>query len=234
MTALSSFSSRLRPALLARLSREPGRAIGATISCLALLVATPATFAAMDGEEEDPKPAVAESDPEKSEAAATEMGAAFADPDYLLPDLAPAALILDGPRFWFKPIFAMVGDYTLFDQDDASLAQVGEQEDTQEVRAARLGFTSRSKGDFAWDFYVTTDYQERSTREKTVFQIFDLKVGIPLGRSEADDRQTEAAVLLRVDRALGDPAAPGADPARRSSSPAASARSSPASSPETG
>ena len=90
-------------------------------------------------------------------------------------------LVYNGRHFLFKPIFAMVGDFTAFDQDDASRDQVGEQEDEQEVRAARFGFYLRSKSRFGWDFYVTADYQERSTREKTVFQMFDMKVGIPLG-----------------------------------------------------
>ncbi len=102
-------------------------------------------------------------------------------PDYFFPDLPAPTLVYNGRHFLFKPIFAMVGDFTTFDQDDASRAQVGEQEDEQEVRAARIGFYLRSKSRFGWDFYVTTDYQERSTREKTVFQIFDMKVGIPLG-----------------------------------------------------
>lgn len=105
-------------------------------------------------------------------------------PDYIFPDLPALTLVYDGEHFLFKPIFAMVGDFTTFDQDDASLAQVGEQEDTQEVRAARLGFYLRSKGNFAWDFYFTSDYQERNDREKTVFQIFDMKVGIPLGQTK--------------------------------------------------
>ena len=127
------------------------------------------------------------SDPPEAEESATAASdaapatEATGPPDYLFPDLPAATLVHSGKRFLFKPIFAMVGDSTMFDQDGASLAQVGEQEDTQEVRAARFGFYLRSKAKFAWDFYVTADYQERSTREKAVFQMFDIKVGIPLG-----------------------------------------------------
>jgi len=130
-------------------------------------------------------PAVEEAATE-SAATATEAASEVAPkaakaPEYAFPDLPAAALVYNGERFVFKPIFAIVGDLTTFDQDDASLAQVGEQEDTQELRAGRLGFFLGSKGKLKWDFYTTVDYQERSTREKNVFQIFDMKFSVPLG-----------------------------------------------------
>jgi hypothetical protein len=56
-----------------------------------------------------------------------------------LPDLPKGTLVHDGERFWLKPIFAVVADYTFFEQDDPSLAQVGEQSDSRDLRAARLG-----------------------------------------------------------------------------------------------
>src|SRR5512135_3180828 len=102
-------------------------------------------------------------------------------PDYFFPDLSPKALVFDGEHFWIKPIFAMVGDYTAFWQDDNSLTQVGRQENAQELRAGRLGITIRSKGKLAWYFYGTVDYQEARTRENQIFQLYDLGIGIPLG-----------------------------------------------------
>jgi phosphate-selective porin OprO/OprP len=104
-----------------------------------------------------------------------------AKPDYLLPDLAPAALVYDGDHFWIRPIFAVVLDYTWFTQDDTSLSQVGVQDNKGEMRAGRLGFTLRSKSKFKWDFYTTVDYQEKKNREKETFQIYDLNIGLPLG-----------------------------------------------------
>jgi phosphate-selective porin OprO/OprP len=101
--------------------------------------------------------------------------------DYLFPDLGATALVLDGQHFWFRPIIAIVGDYTTFSQDDASLEQVGKQENTPELRAGRLGFTLRSKGKLKWDFYATVDYQERRTRDNAVFQLYDLRFSVPVG-----------------------------------------------------
>ena len=80
---------------------------------------------------------------------------------YLFPDLGSQALVVDGKRFWFKPIIALVSDYTWFEQDDPSLAQVGRQSDAGELRAGRLGFTFRDKTRLKWDFYFTVDYQEK-------------------------------------------------------------------------
>jgi hypothetical protein len=96
--------------------------------------------------------------------------------DYLFPDLAPDALVYDGRHVWFRPIFAWVGDYTSLNQNEASLTQVGKQDDTAELRAGRIGFALRSKTRVKWEFYVTADYQERRTRE----------VGVGLKRRGAD------------------------------------------------
>jgi phosphate-selective porin OprO and OprP len=101
-------------------------------------------------------------------------------PNYVFPDL-PARALIDGEHFWIRPIFAFVGDYTTFSQDEASLAQVGEQKNARELRAGRLGITIRSKGKVKWDFYTTVDYQEARTREGAVFELFDLRIGIPIG-----------------------------------------------------
>jgi phosphate-selective porin OprO/OprP len=101
--------------------------------------------------------------------------------NYFFPDLPSQALVHDGTHFWIKPIFAVVGDYTTFSQDDVSLAQVGTQDNTAEMRAVRLGVTIRSKDRLKWYFYLTTDYQEHRTREGAILQVYDLGIGIPLG-----------------------------------------------------
>ncbi len=101
--------------------------------------------------------------------------------DYFFPDLRTGALIVDGKHLWFKPIIAVVTDYTFFTQDDASLAQVGKQENTSDLRAARFGFNLRSKSKLKWVFTFTADYQEARTRDDAKFQVYDLKLEVPVG-----------------------------------------------------
>lgn len=107
-------------------------------------------------------------------------------PDSLLFDLRPDALVYEGKHFWLRPIFAVVADYTFFEQDDPSLAQVGEQADSRDIRAARLGLTLRSKSKFPWEVYFAVDYQEPRTRVDRVFQLYDLRLRLPLGRVNVD------------------------------------------------
>jgi phosphate-selective porin OprO/OprP len=102
-------------------------------------------------------------------------------PGYFFPELEARALTYDGQRFWVRPIFAVITDYTWFDQDDASLAQVGEQQNSQELRAARFGLVVRSKGDLRWGFNFAADYVEKRTRQDATFQLYDLKIDIPVG-----------------------------------------------------
>lgn len=121
-----------------------------------------------------------------TEAAAQDSGAAGdEDPPalrYWLPDVPPNALTYDGERLWLRPIFALLVDYTLFDQNEASFTQVGEQGDAGELRAGRLALSVRSKAAFKWNAFLAADYQEPGTREGPVFRVFDLRVGLPLGR----------------------------------------------------
>ena len=148
---------------------------------------------------------------EKSEDSAPATAPA-GPPDYFFPDLPAPTLVYNGRYFLFKPIFAMVGDFTAFDQDDASLAQVGEQEDEQEVRAARLGFYLRSKGRLAVG--LLRHRRLSGAQHAREGRLPDLRHEgrHPARAGEADDRQAEGAVLLRADRALRDPAPPGAHP----------------------
>jgi phosphate-selective porin OprO/OprP len=106
--------------------------------------------------------------------------------DYLLPELAPDALVHDGERFWLKPIIAVVADYTFFEQDDPSLAQVDEQSDSRDLRAARLGLALRSKSKLPWEVFFIVDYQEPRTREDQVFQLYDLRLRLPIGPVNVD------------------------------------------------
>lgn len=81
---------------------------------------------------------------------------------YLVPD-APSDVLtsanVEHPRFSIKAGMAMLLDYTWFDQDDASIAQVGEQNDTGEVRDLRI----TARGDLRliepWRYQVTAQYK---------------------------------------------------------------------------
>jgi phosphate-selective porin OprO/OprP len=106
---------------------------------------------------------------------------ASAAPNYFFPDVPAKALTVDAKSFWFRPIFAVVTDYTAFTQDDASLAQVGKQDNMSELRAGRLGGFFRWKGRLKWEFYTSVDYQESKTRENAIFQLYDLQLRIPIG-----------------------------------------------------
>jgi phosphate-selective porin OprO and OprP len=102
-------------------------------------------------------------------------------PEYIFPEFWFGVPLYDGERVVARPLLAIVGDYTWFDQDAASLAQVGKQDDTTDLRAFRLGLVLKSKSSFAWDFFFATDFQEQRTREDEVFQLYDFRIGIPLG-----------------------------------------------------
>lgn len=65
------------------------------------------------------------------------------DERYVVPDLAPDRLLLpriNTPIFTIRPGIELIVDYTAFGQDEASLAQVGEQSDGADARSASLNF----------------------------------------------------------------------------------------------
>jgi len=105
---------------------------------------------------------------------------------YVFYDLNPDGLVHEGRRVRYKPVFAVIGDFTAFDQDDASLAQVGDQEDTPDLRAGRFGIGMRSKGETPWEFLFVADYVESRVREDERVQLFDLRFRLPVGRMRID------------------------------------------------
>jgi phosphate-selective porin len=119
--------------------------------------------------------------------------------DYLLPDLPSEKLVLDGERVWVRPVIALLGDYTSFDQNESSVAQVGRQDDTTDLRAARFGVLVRPQGGGRWEAYFATDYQEERTREDDTFQLYDLRFRIRFDRVNLDlgkQKQPFSAELL--------------------------------------
>ena len=105
---------------------------------------------------------------------------------YVFHDLNPDAIVYEGRRVRYKPVFAIIGDFTAFNQDDASLLQVGDQDDTTDLRAGRIGIAMRSKGETPWEFLFIADYEEPRTRDEDTFRLFDLRFRLPVGRLKLD------------------------------------------------
>ena len=104
-----------------------------------------------------------------------------APPRYLLPDLAPDALVFDGAHLWIRPIIAVIGDYSWFSQNDASVGQVGDQADQSDLRAGRLGVAVRLKDRPRLELFAAVDYVEPKRREDVRYELLDLTLGIPIG-----------------------------------------------------
>jgi phosphate-selective porin OprO/OprP len=129
-----------------------------------------------------------------------------AAPEYVLPDIDTTALDYERDRYALRPIIAIIADYTFFDQDDASLAQVGEQDDSPDLRAGRLGLLMRAKGDNPWEGFIAVDYQEKRNRDDATFQLYDLRFRIPFGRVNLDvGKQKQPFVYEMVGLSLVSP-----------------------------
>jgi phosphate-selective porin OprO/OprP len=84
------------------------------------------------------------------------------------------------------PLVALVMDVTKFEQDDASLQQVGNQNDLYEpgqIRAIRLGFAGTIKLRRPWKYMFTVGYRAFDvgfdTDSAATFTVFDLRADIP-------------------------------------------------------
>ena len=85
---------------------------------------------------------------------------AYALPDFADKTLAAAKVVDEKDRFSVKLGFAFLpADYTVFDQDDDSVTQVGEQDDQYEVRSLR--FMARGHFEFLrkWNYMVSYEYK---------------------------------------------------------------------------
>jgi phosphate-selective porin OprO/OprP len=145
-------------------------------------------------------------DPDAESAGAAGGSSPPAAQHYVLPDIDTTALDYDAERYVLRPIIAILGDYTFFAQDDVSLAQVGEQEDTPDLRAGRLGLLVRAKGEKRWEGFVAVDYQEKRNRDDAVFQLYDLRFRIPFDRVNLDiGKQKQPFVYEMVGLSLVSP-----------------------------
>ena len=117
-------------------------------------------------------------------AAQTDSLADTARPRYLLPDLRPDALVFEGKSWVFKPIIGILTDYSWFDQDQASRAQVGDQADQADLRAARFGLGARLKARPRVEFLAVLDYVESKRRDDLAYEVLDLMLSMPLGNAK--------------------------------------------------
>ncbi len=99
-------------------------------------------------------------------------------PEFVIPDVQDSTLKAadyDDDRFSVKFGAVLLLDQTFFDQDSASIAQVGEQEDKFEVRSARLMARGDLKLFGAWSYQVSSEYKGfGGDPDKDPWQLTDL------------------------------------------------------------
>jgi phosphate-selective porin OprO and OprP len=107
---------------------------------------------------------------------------------YLVPDLPPAkpptpeeAARKAEKFFTIRPSLAMLGDWTNYSQDAASVAQLGVQDDEFQVRSARLTFLGSIGSDYKVSYQVGGEYKGFDTDPEQNWQLTDLSLTFPLG-----------------------------------------------------
>ncbi|WP_448578874.1 hypothetical protein [Thermaurantiacus sp.] len=79
---------------------------------------------------------------------------------FIIPDIAAAPVKPAHDRFFtLRPHLVLLLDHTGFEQDAASLEQVGEQEDQWELRAARLQFLGTIGTHYRISYQVSGEYK---------------------------------------------------------------------------
>jgi phosphate-selective porin OprO and OprP len=149
----------------------PRRAIA--ILSVALLSIAPGAYAQAPESERPPEPG-------RLEGALPDAPAT----GFLLPDLAPsgiASLRVETPAFTLKPGLVLIGDYTAVNQDAASLAQVGPQDDRWQIRAARLMLRGSIGRDYKVGYLVAGEYKGFESDPLTTWNMTDVSLSFPLG-----------------------------------------------------
>ena len=134
-----------------------------------------ASNAQAQSEESEPAPALGEFE-----------AAPLPPPDkpFLVPDV-PQSLV-DQTQIKERWITLKVGlvtlaDYTAFNQDSASISQVGKQQDQWEARAARLMFRGTIGTDYKIGYLVAGEYKGFETDPEELWQLTDVSLTFPLG-----------------------------------------------------
>jgi len=101
----------------------------------------------------------------------------------LLPDPDPSfyrRLQLATPNFTLKPGLVLLGDYTFVDQDAASIAQVGEQRDQGEWRAARLMLRGTIGTSYTVRYLIAGEYKGFDSGSDRNWSMTDVSLSFPL------------------------------------------------------
>lgn len=104
-------------------------------------------------------------------------------PGALLPDVSPAAyaaISVSTPGFTLRPGLVLLGDYTFFSQDAASLGQVGAQQDRGQLRAARMMLRGTVGTDYVVRYLVAGEYKGFDSAYDRAWDMTDVSLIFPL------------------------------------------------------
>lgn len=111
-------------------------------------------------------------------------GAAPVDVNYALPELSikSATSAEQADRFFtFRTSLALLQDFTYINQDDDSIAQVGDQASQWQVRSARLSFLGTFGRDYKVSYQFGGEYKGFDTEPEQSWQLTDLAFTFPIG-----------------------------------------------------
>ncbi|MFM1988355.1 MAG: hypothetical protein RJA99_1312 [Pseudomonadota bacterium] len=143
-----------------------------TLLALALSAALPLAAFAQAPESEGPPPPGAW----EGTAPPAQAGALLPEPG----EAVYAATRVETRGFTLKPGLVLLGDYTLFSQDAASRAQVGEQADRGQLRAARLLFRGTIGTGYVVRYLVAGEYKGFDGAAEHDWDMTDVSLTFPL------------------------------------------------------
>lgn len=130
-------------------------------------------------------PLAAQSTLDNDEPIGTPTGnAALVDPGtrYAIPDASVGKQpLVDEHFFTLKPHLVVLLDYTAFNQDADSIAQVGVQPGKFEIRSLRLQFVGTIGRDYKVGWMVSGEYKGFDSDPDTRWNLTDLNLTFPLG-----------------------------------------------------
>jgi phosphate-selective porin OprO/OprP len=110
------------------------------------------------------------------------------DTRYAIPDLAPDRVVIPRLNTRFltvRPGIELIIDYTGFDQDSASLAQVGEQRNLLEVRSLSLEFNGEFGPKHVFDYKIGVEYNGFDVSPDETWAVTDFNVAFSIPKWRA-------------------------------------------------
>ena len=106
---------------------------------------------------------------------------------FLVPDVPQS--VVDATQIkerWFtlKTGVVLLADYTAFNQNSASIGQVGSQKDQWEARAARLMFRGTIGTDYQISYLLAGEYKGFESDPESLWSLTDVSLTFPLGGPE--------------------------------------------------